>query len=143
MLSGRFANLPSAMSTASKIQVTEIAFTGYPVADIARARAFYETVLNLKVSAHFEHEGKQWVEYDIGPATLAVTNMSQEMWKPASDGPSAALEVADFEAAIESLKTANVKFSVEPMDSGVCQLAVVHDPDGNAIAIHKRKPQQG
>jgi predicted enzyme related to lactoylglutathione lyase len=143
MLSGRFANLRSLMSTVSQVQVTEIAFTGYPVTDIARARAFYETVLNLKVSAHFEHEGRDWVEYDIGPGTLAVTNMSQEMWKPASDGPSAALEVADFAAAIESLRAANVKFTVEPMDTGVCQLAVVHDPDGNAIAIHKRKPQQG
>lgn len=32
----------------SPIKVTEIAFTGYPVTDIPRARAFYEGVLNLK-----------------------------------------------------------------------------------------------
>lgn len=129
------------MSTPSKLQVIEIAFTGYPVTDIARARAFYETLLNLKTSATFEHEGRHWIEYEVGPTTIAITNMSQEMWKPASDGPCIALEVADFDVAIESLKTADVKFSVEPMDSGVCRLAVVHDPDGNAVAIHKRKPQ--
>jgi len=143
MLSAKVAILHPVMSTSSKVQVTEVAFTGYPVTDMARARAFYETVLNLKVTAHFEHEGRDWVEYDIGPATLAVTNMSQEMWKPSSDGPSVALEVADFDAAVESLKAANVKFSVEPMDTGVCRLAVVLDPDGNSIAIHKRRPQQG
>ena len=32
------------------ITIKEIAFTGYPVTDMARSRAFYEGVLGLKVS---------------------------------------------------------------------------------------------
>jgi len=108
---------------------------------MARARAFYEQVLNLKTTAVFEHEGKAWVEYDIGPATLAVTNMA-EQWKPSSDGPAAALEVADFAAAVAALKAAGTTFTVEPVDNGPCHLAVVLDPDGNSLAIHQRKPQQ-
>jgi len=119
------------------IRVTEIAFTGYPVTDIARARAFYEGVLQLKSSSVFEGEGKSWIEYDIGPSTLAITNMSPE-WKPSTSGPAAALEVADFNEAIAALRAASTKFVVEPTPSPVCQLAVVLDPDGNSLAIHKR-----
>ena len=119
------------------IRVTEIAFTGYPVTDIARAKAFYEGVLQLKSSSVFEGDGKSWIEYDIGPGTLAITNMSPE-WKPSTSGPSAALEVADFDEAVETLRAASTKFVVEPTSSPVCRLAVVLDPDGNSLAIHKR-----
>jgi predicted enzyme related to lactoylglutathione lyase len=117
------------------IKVIEIAFTGYPVTDMPRARAFYEGTLGLKPASTF---GESWIEYDVGSATLAITNMSAE-WKPSSDGPSVALEVEDFDAAIAVLKKTGAKFNLEPMDSPVCRLAVVCDPDGNALAIHKRK----
>ena len=120
------------------IQITAIAFTGYPVTDMPRARAFYEQVLGLKSSAVFEHEGRHWIEYDLGAATLAITNMSADKWKPSADGPCVALEVADFDAAIAHLRAAGVTFQLEPMDSGVCRLAVVSDPDGNAVTIHQR-----
>ena len=119
------------------INATSIAFTGYPVTDIVRARAFYEEVLGLKTGDTWEHEGRHWIEYDLGPATLAISDMSAQ-WKPSSDGPSVALEVADFEAAIATLREHKVTFDLEPMDSPVCRLAIIHDPDGNSIAIHRR-----
>ncbi|MBL9207330.1 MAG: VOC family protein [Opitutaceae bacterium] len=123
------------------IRVKEIAFTGYPVTDMPRARAFYEGLLRLVPTTTFEHEGKSWIEYDVGPATLAITNMAQK-WKPSPDGPSVALEVEDFTAAVAAMRTANVTFYVEPMDSSVCWLAVVADPDGNSIALHHRHAHQ-
>jgi predicted enzyme related to lactoylglutathione lyase len=121
------------------IRIKEIAFTGYPVTDIARARRFYEGVLRLTPSVQFEHEGKHWIEYDVGPATLAISNMAGEKWKPSPDGPSAALEVEDFDAAINTLRDAKVGFVLEPMDSGVCRMAIIADPDGNSLAVHKRR----
>ena len=123
------------------IRVTEIAFTGYPVTDVPRARAFYEGLLGLKPTSVFEHEGTHWIEYDIGPATLAISSMSPGQWLPSRDGPCAALEVEDFDATINALRDAQVKFAVEPMASGFCRIAIVLDPDGNALAIHKRKPR--
>lgn len=119
------------------IKVTEIAFTGYPVTDMARARAFYEGTLGLKPTSVF---GEGWVEYDVGPATLALASM--EGWKPSKDGPCLALEVENFDEAISVLKKAGAKFNLEPMDSPVCKLAVVCDPDGNGLTIHKRKPHE-
>lgn len=120
------------------LRVNSIAFTGYPVTHIPRARAFYEQTLGLKSSTVFEHEGKHWIEYDVGPGTLAISNMAAEQWKPSSDGPSIALEVDDFDAAIAALRAAEVRFFVEPMDSGMCRMAIVADPDGNSLAIHFR-----
>lgn len=122
------------------IQVTAIAFTGYPVTDLARARKFYEGVLNLQPSAVWGEGEKAWVEYDLGAATLAITNTA-EQWKPSADGPAVALEVADFPATVAALKAAGVKFVIEPNEFPPCFLAVISDPDGNALAIHHRKQQ--
>lgn len=48
----------------------EIAFTGTPVTDIERARAFYEGVLGLKPT--MEADGGLWVEYDIGNGVFGI-----------------------------------------------------------------------
>jgi predicted enzyme related to lactoylglutathione lyase len=120
------------------LNITEIAFTGYPVTDLARARAFYEGLLGLKPTTTFGHEDKAWIEYDLGSSTFAITNMSPE-WTPSSCGPSIAFEVADFDAAIATLRAAGTKFMVEPIDNPGCRLAVVFDSEGNSVAIHKRR----
>lgn len=121
------------------IKATDIAFTGYPVTDMPRARAFYEGLLGLKSAAVFEHEGRHWIEYEIGPATLAISNMSADKWKPSPDGPSVALEVADFDAVVDVLRAKKTVFVLEPFDSGVCRMAIVADPDGNSLIIHRKK----
>lgn len=121
------------------IAITTIAYTAYPVTDMPRARAFYEGLLGLVPSTVFEHEGRHWIEYDIGAGTLGISNMSADKWKPSPDGPSMALEVADFAAAVATLRGGGVKFHIEPMDTGVCEMAIVADPDGNSLIIHRRK----
>lgn len=120
------------------IAIKEIAFTGYPVTDIARAQAFYEGVLRLKPATRFEHEGKHWIEYDLGNGTLAISNMSADLWKASPDGPAIALEVDDFEAATAALTAAKVRIILGPMDSGVCKMVIVADPDGNSLVLHRR-----
>lgn len=121
------------------MKVIEIAFVGYPVTDLKRARKFYEDTLGLTVSHTFGDETTGWIEYNIGPGTLAIGNFAPE-WKPSASGGSAGLEVDDFPAAIKRLKERSVPFSLEPMETSVCHMAVVSDPDGNSITIHKRKP---
>ncbi len=116
------------------LKVTEIAFTCYPVTDMARARNFYEGVLGLKPTTITE--GK-WVEYEFGPHALAI-GCAPGMFNPSPDGGNAALEVEDFDAAIKQLRENKVKFRIEPMQCPVCRMAMVFDPDGNTICIHKR-----
>jgi predicted enzyme related to lactoylglutathione lyase len=120
------------------IRVTEIAFSCYPVTDMARARKFYEGVLGLKAtSAVGEAGGMQFTEYDIATGTLALGAGAPD-WKPRADGCSVGLEVDDFDVAIAHLRANSVKFKMEPFPTPVCRMAFILDPDGNAICVHKR-----
>jgi predicted enzyme related to lactoylglutathione lyase len=116
--------------------ITEIAFTGTPVTDIKRARAFYEDVLGLKPT--MESAGGLWVEYDTRTGTFAI-GCYGDAWKPSPEGTCIAFEVDDLDAEVSRWKARGVKFSMEPMDTPVCRFAIACDPDGNKIMIHKRK----
>ena len=120
------------------MKVIEIAFSCYAVTDMTRARAFYEGVLGLKPTTVTDMEHGKWTEYEFGPYALAIG--SAPGFKPNPDGCSVALEVDDFDQAIAELKDKNVKFRIEPLPTPVCRMAMIYDPDGNSICIHKRNP---
>jgi len=119
------------------MKIGEVAFSAYKVTDIDRARGFYEGVLGLKNDGVHGGPAGSWIEYPIGPHTLAITDVASP-WKPCSDGGMVALEVENFDEAVAEMRTAGVKFSVEPFASPVCRMAIVTDPDGNTICIHRR-----
>jgi len=116
--------------------ITEIAFSGSPVTDMKRAREFYEGALGLKCS--MESAGGMWVEYDIGATTFAI-GCYGDVWKPMSDGTMVAFEVDDLDADIARLKSKGVPVPMDVTDSPVCRFAIVTDPDGNKVMLHKRK----
>jgi predicted enzyme related to lactoylglutathione lyase len=118
--------------------IQEVAFFCYPVTDIARSRAFYEGVLELKPTQVTEKPGMTWIEYDIGATTLCIGIAPG--WTPSTEGGNVALEVDDFEKAIATLKAKNVSFTMEPLETPVCHMAIICDPDGSRLLIHKRKP---
>ena len=123
------------------MKISEIAFVAYPVIDIERSRGFYEGVLGLQPSREFTGESYAWIEYDLGANTFAVAMMPPGRWNPSVDGPSVGLEVEEFDSAIAELKARSIPFHVEAMQTPVCRMAVIADPDGNKITIHKRHPR--
>ncbi|MCE0498980.1 MAG: VOC family protein [Methylacidiphilales bacterium] len=118
------------------MKVNEAAFFAYPVTDLKRARKFYEDILGLK---HTGDRPIPWIEYDLGNATLGLGAYGND-WVPSKDGAMLALEVDDFEKSVSELKSANVPFHMEATETPVCHFAIIRDPDGNALMIHKRKP---
>jgi predicted enzyme related to lactoylglutathione lyase len=126
------------------MKVTEIAFTGYSVTDMKRAKGFYEGVLGLQKSRAFgEHEGEdKWAEYDIGSGCLALIAGGGKNWPPHAAGTAAALEVDDFEGFVNKLRESGVNFIWQPQDYPTCRMAVVADPDKNWVVIHHRKPNR-
>jgi predicted enzyme related to lactoylglutathione lyase len=118
------------------MKIKEIGFVAIPVSDVARARKFYEGILGLKKSGEFM-EG-QWVEYEVGKDTLAIANVGED-WRPSDQGTGAALEMENFDNAIAELKEADVRFAAEAFETPVCHMAVIQDPDGNKLIIHKLK----
>ena len=114
--------------------ITSLAFTVYPVKDIAKAKAFYESVLGLKLTHDFRGE---WLEYDLGDSTFAITSIDMQH-TPGAKGAVVAFEVSDLEAFMKRLKELGVTFVLDVMETPVCRMAVIADPDGNHLIIHKR-----
>ena len=119
------------------MKILDIAFTGYPVTDIKRARHFYEEVLGLTPSFLWGDETTAWIEYSIGSGTLAIGNVAPE-WKSTSGGVCLSLEGEDIDAAVETLKKAGVTFH-PPTETPVCFMLFLSDPDGNPLMLHKCK----
>jgi predicted enzyme related to lactoylglutathione lyase len=126
------------------MKVKELAFVCYPVKSIKKARDFYEGILGLKPSTTdwVKSDTSGMIEYILGDNTAFSIGAGAGNFKPGKEGPSAALEVEDFDEAVKDLKKNNVKFLMEPMDSGVCHMTLVEDPDGNQIMIHQRYPER-
>ena len=120
------------------MKATGIAFVVYGVTHLNRAREFYEKTLSLQPTHTWINGEEGMVEYDIGAGTLAI-GAGPSSIAPSAGGGCAALEVEDFAAAIEHLRSRGCTFRMEPADTPVCQLAVIADPDGNSLMIHKRK----
>jgi predicted enzyme related to lactoylglutathione lyase len=123
------------------MKITELAFTGYPVTDIKRARAFYEGVMKLEPTRNFENSNGHWIEYDLGSSTFAISNMFKEEWKSSSDGPAVAFEVEDFDSAVGDLRASDIQFVLEPFENPGCRMTIIADPDGNSVCIHQRRPR--
>lgn len=115
--------------------ITEIAFYVYPVTDVARSRKFYEKTVGLKLSSNF---GNEWVEYEIGAGTFAITSMDAGH-KPGVQGGCVAFEVDDLDAEVLRLKERAVAFVMDMIETPVCRFAVVADPDDNHFILHRRK----
>jgi len=104
-----------------------------------RARKFYEGTLGLVKAVHTEKEGFTWVEYNVGNSTLGLGSGMPD-WKASEGGGCVAFEVENFDDAVTTLKKAGSKFKLDPFETPVCHMAVVLDPDGNSVMIHKCKP---
>ena len=116
--------------------IRHIAFTLYPVADMARARRFYEETLGLRLTRREAHEF-EWVEYDLDGGTFALTNVKEGGVPSADAGGSIAFEVQNVDQMVEQLRAKGVRVKLEPLSTPVCRLAVILDSEGNAITLHQ------
>jgi predicted enzyme related to lactoylglutathione lyase len=101
--------------------------------DLARAKRFYGETLGLAANTR-AHE--DFPEFETGNLTLTLLASEGDDFRPS---PTAiALRVPDVEAARATLESAGVEFQGDTFDTGVCHIAFFADPDGNALALHRR-----
>lgn len=115
--------------------IKHIAFTLYPVTDMARARRFYEETLGLSLTRH--EAQVEWVEYDLDGGTFALTNLKEGGAPSANAGGSIAFEVQNVDQVVEQLRAKGVRIKLEPLSTPVCRLAVILDSEGNAVTLHQ------
>ena len=114
------------------LDVEGVDFVSIPTRDLERARCFYGETLGLRPSRHT-------------PDEFETANVTLGLWLPEADGepfePNTAgigLRVPDVAAARRELEQAGVEFLGDTVDTGVCHMAFLYDPDGNVLILHRR-----
>jgi catechol 2,3-dioxygenase-like lactoylglutathione lyase family enzyme len=115
--------------------ITALAFVVYPVSDIPAARKFYEEILRLRPTHEF---GGEWIEYDLGDTTFAITSTDTDHPVPVR-GALAAFEVADLNAEMARLEGMAIPLASAISETPVCRFVRLHDPDGSEIILHQRR----
>ena len=113
--------------------ISSLDFVGIPSQDPERSRAFYVDTLGLRP------DERARFEFWVGETCFGI-------WEPAKFGMSfapqknahPALHVEDVAATRSALEAKGVVFFGETLDTGVCQMALFADPDGNDLMLHHR-----
>jgi catechol 2,3-dioxygenase-like lactoylglutathione lyase family enzyme len=116
------------------IEVEHVDFVSFLTQDIARAKHFYSEILELQL----ETEGPDDMEFRAGQVTLDIFNPASQGQPFAPSLGGLALRVPDVALARAALEKKDVLFDGETRDTGVCHMAFFHDPDGNALMLHRR-----
>lgn len=116
------------------MNVLGIDYTYFAVRDMQRSLAFYRDLLGLPLSYIIFED--TWAEFEINSSAL-VLGEGDNITPPG--GGTVALAVDDVRSTVEELEKEGVPVNWSPDESLVCYFAVVEDPDGNRIIIHKRK----
>jgi catechol 2,3-dioxygenase-like lactoylglutathione lyase family enzyme len=111
-------------------------FVSVPVTDLERSIRFYSETLGLPRAS----ETAGWPEFQLGENVslylIDPTNVGAEFEGPHT--ASIALRVPDVAAARQAIEAKGVEFAGETFDTGVCHMAIFHDPDGNTLMLHRR-----
>ncbi len=106
----------------------EVAFTGIPVADLARGWDFFERLFGSPPDVLVNDDEVMWRVAEAAWLYVVVD--------PGRAGRSlAALSVPDLDAALTELATRGIKPSIVEQVGEAGRKATIHDPDGNSVAI--------
>jgi predicted enzyme related to lactoylglutathione lyase len=118
--------------------VTGVDFVPIPVTELDRAVAFYGETLGLRRSVY--RPESNFAEFETGNLTLSIIMPAQMgiEHSPLKPGNSIALHVEDVAEARKTLEERGVTFHGDILDTGVCHMAFLADPDGNSLMLHHR-----
>ncbi len=125
---------PAARS--SKIRVRAVDFVMYCTKDMRKTRAFYQKLFGLKKGGEWNDF---WSEFKTEPVTMCLNGPSKNPKWNWGGAACLALAVDDVPKAIASCRKRRVKVLIEPIETRVCWMAWIADPDGNRICLHSRK----
>ncbi|ELY96304.1 glyoxalase/bleomycin resistance protein/dioxygenase [Natrialba taiwanensis DSM 12281] len=113
------------------VKATDFVFQ--TVTDFSTSVPFYRDTLGLEPELVDDENG--WAEFSLPPTTLALGEESPQMpFTPGESGSGVAMAVDDVETATDELQDEGVTILMDPIDSGVCHMSIIADPDGNPIS---------
>jgi predicted enzyme related to lactoylglutathione lyase len=123
----------------SKFENNAITWFEVPTSDIERATLFYETILDMKLSAWPGPEPCQMFPMQPGGVGGCLVQRAQQ--RPASDGALVYLNVdGKLDATLKRAEKAGVKVLVPRTEipGGYGYYAQMQDSEGNHIGLHSR-----
>src|SRR5258707_10798228 len=118
------------------VRVRAVDFVMYCTRDMRKTRAFYQKLFGLNRGGEW---GNFWSEFETAPVTLCLNGPSRKPARNWHGPPAIGLAVADIHAAISECRRQKVKVLMEPVETSVCWMSFIADPDGNRICLHQRK----
>ena len=120
------------------MEARAVDFVCYNVTDMEKALEFYRDTLGLALDSTYEGI---WAEFGVKGVTLALCGPPWGTPPQAGyrGGATVALAVADVRASVAELRAKGVTIVQDAMDSPVCLMATIADPDGNRLWLHQRK----
>jgi len=120
------------------VRVRAVDFVMYCTKNMRRARGFYQRLFGLRKGAEW---GDFWSEFRTAPVTLCLNGPVSKRhrdwnWQGAA---CLAFAVDDVPAAVAACRKAGAKVLVGPIETRVCWMAWIADPDGNRLCLHSRK----
>ncbi len=120
----------------SKIRVRAVDFVMYCTKDMRRTRAFYQRLFGFKKGGEWNDF---WSEFRTDPITLCLNGPGKKPKWNWQGEPCVALAVDNVPKAIAACRKRRVKVLIAPIETRVCWMAWIADPDGNRICLHSRK----
>ncbi|MBM4435797.1 MAG: VOC family protein, partial [Actinobacteria bacterium] len=115
------------------VQIKGVDFIWCMASDPERSGWFYRDLLGLPEADDFD---PVWPEFQVGDATLAVTPLHVGRTTP---DILVAFAVDDVYGAVAEARRKGVPVLHDVRDTPWCWNAMIADPDGNPIWLHKRK----
>jgi len=116
--------------------ISGVDFVMMPTHDLARAVDFYGQTLGLRRSVFMPE--RNFAEFETGNLTVNVLDAERMGLGHHRNENPLALHVEDVAAERARLEAEGVVFDGDTFDTGVCHMAFFHDPDGNALMLHRR-----
>ena len=120
------------------VPIRGVDFVMYCTKHMRRTRDFYQKLFGLKKGPEWNDF---WSEFRTAPVTLCLNGPVSKRhpewnWQGAA---CLAFAVDDVPAAVAACRKRGVQVLIGPIETRVCWMAWIADPDGNRICLHSRK----
>lgn len=101
-------------------------------------RRWYQNLFGLKRG---EEWNEYWSEFATEPVALCINgpNRTKDAKWDWSGPPAIALAVTDIHAAAATCRKRKVRIIKGPVETSVCWMLFIEDPEGNRLVLHQRK----
>ena len=120
------------------MEIRGVDFVVHYVPNLEEAVSFYRDTLGLKLELH--NPDWNWAEFSLPPITLVL--FGTYPGAPLANGKGGtglALAVDDIDGTVKELSRNGVDVEWGPNELSTCRVAMITDPGGNPIFLHKRK----